>query len=85
MVMALRELPNVTLVGVATNGTQATMVGREAANGWYYSVPLQEVEAADGQAYEGPGIPVDVEILNDPVRVADGYDDMLQAAVDLFE
>ena len=36
-VMAFKTLPNVTTMGDTTNGAHGTMIGRELANGWFYS------------------------------------------------
>jgi len=83
LIMALQEVDGVVTVGVPSNGSQATMIGREAPNRWTYSVAVQEVEAMDGSRYEGVGIPVDIEILNDPDVLAGGTDEMLEAALAL--
>lgn len=83
LLLAFRELPNVTIVGVTTNGALATSIPREAPNGWYYQLSVQEVESAHGEAFEGVGIPVDVEMLNDPAVLATGVDEVLEAALAL--
>ena len=59
------------------------MIGREAPNRWTWSLPVQEVERMDGSRQEGVGIPVDIEILNDPDVLAGGTDEMLEAAMAL--
>jgi carboxyl-terminal processing protease len=83
LIMALQEVEGVVTVGVPSNGSQATMIGREAPNRWTYSLPVQEVETVDGRHLEGIGCPVDVEILNDPEVLAGGVDEMLEAALAL--
>jgi carboxyl-terminal processing protease len=42
--MAFKTLPNVTVLGDTTNGAHGTMIGRELANGWFYSLVPQKVE-----------------------------------------
>jgi C-terminal processing protease CtpA/Prc len=80
-VMALQVLPTVTTVGMPTNGSQSTMIGREAPNRWTFTLPVQEVEFADGNVYEGSGMPVDVEVLNSPDDLEEGVDTMLEQAI----
>lgn len=82
MVMTLRQIPGAVTMGVTTNGAQATSIGRQLPNGWYVQLPVQEVEGGDGVVYEGPGIPADIEGLNDPEVLATGTDEVLEAALD---
>jgi carboxyl-terminal processing protease len=81
-VMALNTLPNVTMIGDTTNGAHATLVGRELANGWYYSLVTQKVELADGQSYEGIGIAPDVLLRNELHEVLQGKDRVLERGVE---
>lgn len=83
-VMALAVLPQATIVGEPTNGAQSTMVGRELPNGWFYTLSVQEVRFADGESYEGIGLPVDESVTNTASRLASGIDDVLEHAVSLF-
>ena len=83
LIMALQEVEGTVTVGVPSNGSQATMIGREAPNRWTWSLPVQEVQHMDGRCTEGVGIPVDIEVLNDPEVLASGTDEMLEAAIAL--
>lgn len=83
VLLQLRELPNVTFVGVTSNGALATSIGRQAPNGWFFQMPVQELEAMDGTVFEGVGMPVDIESLNDPADVAAGRDATLELALEL--
>ena len=83
LVMALKELPNVVVMGEPTNGAIATMVPREMPNGWIYTIPVQEVVHMDGEISEGPGVPVDITLVNDPALLAAGTDELLEAAIAL--
>lgn len=85
LIMALQEVEGTVTVGVPSNGSQATMIGREAPNRWTYSVATQQIRHMDGRCTEGVGIPVDIEILNDPEVLASGTDEMLEAAMALSE
>lgn len=81
-VMAFKTLPNVTLVGDTTNGAHGTMIGRELANGWFYSLVPQKVEMFDGKSYEGIGIAPDVYLKNLTSEINQGIDKTLQYAID---
>ncbi len=84
-VMAFMTLPNVTVMGDTTSGAHGTMIGRELANGWFYSLVPQKVELFDGISYEGIGLAPDVYIKNTLSQVYDGFDITLQAAIDILK
>ena len=81
-VMAFDVLPNVLMVGETTNGAQGTQIGRELANGWFYTLVTQKVELADGKSYEGIGIAPDVEVKNTIDEINAGVDGVLQYAIE---
>ena len=81
-VMAFMTLPNVTLMGDTTNGAHGTMIGRELANGWFYSLVPQKVELFDGNTYEGTGLVPDVYSKNAMTEINSGIDKTLQKAID---
>lgn len=83
--MAFRALPQVIMVGDTTNGATSTMVGRELANGWHYSIPTQRVRMFDGRNYEGIGLAPDVRVLNTPGEMRTGKDAVLERAKVLVE
>lgn len=82
--LGLKVLPNVIHMGDTTNGASATIISRELANGWYYTVMPQEIEFRDGVSYEGPGIPPDVLIENTAEEMEAGQDKALEAALARF-
>jgi C-terminal processing protease CtpA/Prc len=84
MVMAFKVLPNVTHLGDTTNGAIATKIGKELANGWYYTVVTQKIEFVDGVSYEGPGIPPDSFMKNTSEEMVAGQDKSLEAALEQF-
>lgn len=82
--LGLKTLPNLIHIGDTTNGASATIISRELANGWYYTVMPQEIEFRDGVSYEGPGIPPDVLIENTAEEMSAGQDKALEAAMARF-
>lgn len=82
--MAFKTLPNVTVVGDTTNGAHGTMIGRELANGWFYSLVPQKVEMYDGKSYEGIGLAPDVFVKNSTSEIELGIDNTLQTAIDIL-
>lgn len=81
MVMAFMTLPNALTMGDTTNGAHGTMIGRELANGWFYSLVPQKVELFDGKSYEGIGLPPDVFVRNILADVLAGKDETLETAI----
>jgi len=81
-VMAFKTLPNVTLMGDTTNGAHSTMIGKELANGWFYSIVPQKVELFDGKSYEGIGLAPDIYSKNTISEINTRIDMTLQRAID---
>ncbi len=81
-VMALKTLPQVTILGDTTNGAHGTMIGRELANGWFYSLVPQKVELFDGKSYEGIGLAPEIFVKNTPGEISAGKDRTLERAVE---
>ncbi|WP_372950016.1 S41 family peptidase [Mariniphaga sp.] len=84
-VMAFKTLPNVTLMGDTTNGAHGTMIGRELANGWFYSLVPQKVELYDGKTYEGIGLAPDILVKNQWSEIESGTDKTLQTAIEFLK
>lgn len=84
-VLILKSMPNVTLVGEATNGSISTMIAQGLSNGWYCTVAPQDVIAFDGEIYESRGIPADILVKNTPENLAQGKDDVLERALDMLQ
>ncbi|AHM60543.1 peptidase s41 [Flammeovirgaceae bacterium 311] len=84
-VMAFKTLPQVTIIGDTTNGAHGTMIGRELANGWFYSLVPQKVELFDGKSYEGVGLAPDVYEKNSLAEISAGKDRTLERAVEELE
>ena len=82
--LGLKTLPNVVHIGDTTNGAIVTVISRELANGWYYTVMPQEIEFRDGVSYEGMGIPPDILVENTAEEMNAGQDKALEAALARF-
>jgi C-terminal processing protease CtpA/Prc len=83
--MALQALPDTVTLGEPTNGSFATMIGRELPNRWGLALPVQEVLWADrDESPEGIGLPVDETILNDPTDLEGGTDAVLDRALQIL-
>lgn len=83
--MAFRALPQATMVGDTTNGATSTMMGRELANGWFYSIATQKVRMFDGISYEGIGLAPNIRIVNSITELNSGKDAVLDKAIELLD
>lgn len=82
--LALRTLPNLTQMGDTTSGALSTKIGKEMANGWFYSVSTQKIESHDGQYFEGVGIPPQIYVKNTITEINAGQDKTLEEAISQF-
>ena len=64
VLLFFREIPGVTVYGERTAGAMGERIEKELPNGWIYSITGQIIVAADGNSYEGPGIPPDIAVTN---------------------
>lgn len=79
--MALRELPQVTVMGENTGGGLSDILGTTLPNGWLFGLSHQEYRTPDGHLYEGGGLPPDIVLEFDGAALARGEDPVLQAAI----
>ncbi|MBI5957149.1 MAG: S41 family peptidase [Chloroflexi bacterium] len=79
-VMAMRELPHVTVMGEATSGGHSDILGCMLPNGWSFGLSNEVYRAADGQIYEKAGLPPDQAIPFDAEGFVAGSDNVLNAA-----
>ena len=84
VVLFLRVLPNVTVIGERTAGAMGERIEKELPNGWIYSITGQLIIAADGNTYEGPGIPPDIEEINTVAEINNGVDRVLEKAIEII-
>lgn len=84
--LCMRNIPHVTIVGQPSTGILSDNLRKHLPNGWYTSISNEYYCSADGQLFEGPGVPVDVET---PVFVPGdfraGYHLAVDAAVALAD
>ncbi|MEM9759471.1 MAG: S41 family peptidase [Pseudomonadota bacterium] len=81
--LAMRELPQVTLVGEATQGGLSDQLDKRLTNGWSASVGNEFYLSVQGEWFEGSGIPVDIEIpqFSLEARLA-GVDEAIEAIIE---
>ena len=82
-VSAMRELPNVTIVGDTTGGATGNPSLQSLGDGWQYTVPRWFATTPDGIAIEDNGIPPDVVIRFDPAAFERRVDVTLDSALAL--
>ena len=79
--MALRELPQVTLIGENSAGAISDKMDRQLPNGWAFGLPHQRFETPDGTSFEGPGVPPDINVDMNIGAFALGQDAILETAI----
>ena len=79
--MALREMPQVTVMGENTGGGLSDVLGITLPNGWRFGMSHQEYLTPDGTLYEGVGLPPDIPLAFDAAPLIAGNDPVLQAAI----
>ena len=60
--LIMRTLPHVTLMGEATQGAFSDMLTRALPNDFTFSLSNEYYLSAEGDWFEGPGVPVDIEV-----------------------
>ena len=82
--LAMRALPNVTIVGEATSGVFADVYGDQLSNGWRFSVPYKVFYDQTGFCWEGIGVPSDIREVNEKEDIQRGRDRVLELAIELM-
>jgi hypothetical protein len=80
-VSAMRELPNVTIVGDTTGGGSGNPSLHPLGDGWQYTVPRWLAATPDGIVIEDNGIPPDVPIRFDHAEFERRVDVTLDSAL----
>jgi hypothetical protein len=80
-VSAMRELPNVRIVGDTTGGGTGNPELRPLGDGWQYTVPRWIATTPDGIVIEDNGIPPDLWIRFDPADFTRRVDVTLDSAL----
>ncbi|MFY2822446.1 S41 family peptidase [Ruegeria sp. MALMAid1280] len=79
--LAMRELPNVTVMGSRTSGGLSDMMELTLPNGWTLGLSSQNYVSMDGEEFEAIGIPPDIEIPQDGGALLLGSDRVLEQTV----
>lgn len=82
---AMKDLPNITIVGDSTEGIFSDMYEFKLSNKWQVSLSHQKFYSSDMVNYEGKGIPPDIELLNTFSEIEKGQDVVLRKAVELLK
>ena len=83
--LAMKQLPNVTIIGDDTNGIFSYQLEKKLPNGWRYRLSYQVYYSADMVCFEGRGVPVDIRLLNKKSDIEKGVDPLIIRALDLLE
>jgi carboxyl-terminal processing protease len=79
--LAMKQLPNVTILGDHTNGIFSYQLEKKLPNGWRYCLSYQKYFSADMVCYEGKGVPVDIKLLNKKTDIERGSDPLITGAL----
>jgi carboxyl-terminal processing protease len=82
--LAMRVLPNVTVVGDATSGVFADVYGDALPNGWRFSVPFKLFIDQEGFCWEGIGVPANIRQINTKDDIEAKQDKVLELAISLI-
>lgn len=81
----LDRQPHVTRMGANTQGVFSDVLGRSLPNGWTFGLPNEIYLTKDGKAFDGPGVPPDVEVPIFPAEdLANGRDSALDKALEFL-
>jgi carboxyl-terminal processing protease len=83
-VLAIRELPHVTIIGDHTNGIFSYQLEKKLPNGWEYRLSYQTYLSADMVCYEGSGVPVDIKMLNRKADIESSVDPLITRALEVL-
>jgi len=82
---AMRELPQVTVIGEPTTGAHSDIHSRNLPNGWGLGLSHQIYRDPDGNIYEGVGIPPDILREMDGEAFLQERDTLMQEVIGLIE
>jgi len=80
--LAIKQLPQVTIVGDHTNGIFSYELEKKLPNGWRYTLSYQKYFSADMVCYEGKGVPADIELFNTKSDIEAGSDPLITRAIE---
>jgi Peptidase family S41 len=77
--------PHVVRVGASTQGVFSDVLGRRLPNGWTFGLPNEIYLTKDGKAFDGTGVPPDIDVAIFPAEdLAKGRDSALENALELL-
>jgi C-terminal processing protease CtpA/Prc len=82
--LAMKQLPNVTIIGDDTNGIFSYQLEKKLPNGWRYRLSYQMYFSAEMICYEGRGVPVDISLLNKKSDIEYGVDPLITRALEVI-
>jgi Peptidase family S41/Tricorn protease C1 domain len=81
----LDRQPHVTRIGANTQGVFSDVLGRKLPNGWSFGLPNEIYLTKDGQAFDGPGVPPDIQTPIFPAEdLANSRDSAIDRALQLL-
>jgi carboxyl-terminal processing protease len=83
-VMAMKVLPQVTVIGDTTGGGVGNPIYRELPNGWAYRLSTKIAATADNYIVEGRGLPPDITVLTTQTDSIQGNDRILEKGIELI-
>lgn len=84
--LAMRELPQVTLVGTRTYGSLSDAMGRLLPNGWLVSLSNEIYQSPAGEVFEAKGIPPAVEVkYDDKLSFEENLERTLERTLELID
>lgn len=84
--LAMRELPQVTVLGESTQGGLSDQLDKQLSNGWPASVANEYYLTAEGESFELSGIPADLAVPQLTRETRDeGVDAAIEAVISLLQ
>ena len=81
----LDRQPQITRVGTNTQGVFSDVLVRKLPNGWRFGLPNEVYLTKDGKAFDGVGVPPDIEVSIFPSEdLANGRDSAINKALELL-
>ena len=83
-VLAMRQLPYVTIIGDNTFGVFSDMYESKLQNGWEFSLSHQKYFSADMKCFEGIGVTPDIQLLNSTNDIKQNRDPLIFKAIEVL-
>ncbi len=82
--LAMRTLPQVTVIGDATSGVFADVYSDKLPNGWKFRCPYNLIEDNTGFCWEGIGIPADIRQTLTKKNIDDEHEKVIELSIELL-